>query len=80
MSLPNRATLTNWQGAPCPRCASPLGYRADLPDPPRGSALVLLVCDRGHHWEERLNLETFHSGVFVERREDLEVTAAAGGE
>ena len=34
--------------------------------------LVLLTCERGHCWQERMSLETLHSGVFVERREDLE--------
>ena len=67
-----RSTLTNWHGAPCPRCASPLSYRADLAQPPEGWALILLACDGGHHWQERMNLKTLHSGVFVERRDDLE--------
>jgi hypothetical protein len=33
---------------------------------------VLLRCERGHCWQETLDLETLHSGVFVERRADLE--------
>ena len=70
--LPRRTTLTNWLGSPCPRCALPLSYRADLAHPPEGWALILLACDGGHHWQERMNLKTLHSGVFVERRDDLE--------
>ena len=72
---PTRTLLTNWQGSPCPGCAAPLRYREELPDAPAGFALVLLVCAEGHCWQERLNLESQHSGVFVERREDLEAGA-----
>lgn len=63
---------TNWQGAPCPACALPLGYVRDLPSHNGEVILVLLGCERGHRWEERLQLKTLHSGVFVERRRDLE--------
>ena len=69
---PAREPLTNWERAPCPRCGSPLRYRGDLPSAQETCALVLLVCEHGHHWQERMNLRTLHSGVFVERREDLE--------
>jgi hypothetical protein len=67
-----RAVLTNWQGSPCPRCAGPLRYDSDLPAASPGTALVLLTCEAGHLWQERMSLESLHSGVFVERREDLE--------
>ena len=70
-NTPTRETLTNWQGSPCPRCGSALKYRGDLPSPD-GWVLVLLACERDHCWQERMNLQTRHSGVFVERREDLE--------
>ena len=75
---PARSPLTNWQGSPCPACATPLRYRSDLPDAPPGLAHVLLVCETGHCWQERLNLESRHSGVFVERREDLETSPGEG--
>jgi hypothetical protein len=42
-------------------------------------ALVILGCDHGHRWQETLNLETLQSGVFVERRRDLEDDAAPSG-
>jgi hypothetical protein len=71
-AAPIRAVLTNWQGSPCPRCARALRYHSELPDSPPGYALVLLTCPIGHLWQERLNLETLHSGIFVERRRDLE--------
>ena len=73
---PARQPLTNWQGSPCPRCGTPLHYREDLPGGPEGWVLVLLVCERAHHWQERFNLKTLHSGVFVERRKDLEGRSA----
>ena len=63
---------TNWQGAPCPACALPLGYVRDLPSPNGEVVLVLLRCERGHCWQETLHVKTLHSGVFVERRQDLE--------
>ena len=68
--------MTNWQGTPCPACGTPLGYSRDLPSPNGKTALVLVRCERGHCWQETLNLETLHSGVFVERRADLEDGAA----
>ena len=59
---------------------SPLRYRADLGQPPEGWALILLACDGGHRWQERMNLKTLHSGVFVERRDDLEDPLPAADE
>lgn len=73
--LSNRERRTNWEGSPCPACCSALRYGRDLTTPSRvggGEVRVLLRCENGHHWEERLDLATFHSGVFVERRCDLE--------
>ena len=42
------------------------------------SLLVLVRCDEGHFWQERLSLATLHSGVFVERRRDREQPDGAG--
>jgi hypothetical protein len=67
-----RSVATNWEGTPCPACATRLGYLRDLPSTNGEVVLVLLRCQRGHCWQETLNLETLHSGVFVERRKDLE--------
>jgi hypothetical protein len=67
----DRPVLTNWQDAPCPACSAPLDYVSDLA-PAERAVLILLRCGAGHHWQERLSLETLHSGVFVERRRDHE--------
>ena len=67
-----RELLTNWNGSPCPACGAPLRYRADLPGADTSLVLVLLRCEFGHCWQERLRLDTLYSDLFVERRGDLE--------
>jgi hypothetical protein len=75
-SAPNRAVASNFLGAPCPRCTAALAYEADLPGGDPGTVLVLLECAAGHRWQERMTLSSGHSGVFVERRSDLESSGA----
>jgi hypothetical protein len=72
-----RSADSNFQGAPCPRCTAALAYRADLPGGDPGTVLILLECPAGHRWQERMTLASGHSGVFVERRADLETGDAS---
>jgi hypothetical protein len=72
--------MSNWKGAPCPTCGDALAQRGTEETVSSQLLTAILVCERGHCWEEHIDPRTLFSDVFVRRRADLETSGDGDGD